>query len=312
MFNYNTSINKSKKITPFHATFNYNTRVPLWSGVEHRFDKHLKNPTGKDTSVPENLARLRALHHNTRQIIHHNLQHTADLKEEEIRKAHPEAKWPSYKINQRVWHYIDTKRETNWKFGPSWEKAIIVGIPSMATYRIRRKVRNKKVKTVNMQRLKPTHCRDGYGPPEQDKEEPGCDTKGRRIQEESEAEDEDVSKEDKNQNATPDEQQQQETQVQDKKEEDRGNKEQQDTESEHAERETTESGDKEDEKNKKRYNLRKRKGRTVYVSASKIFRLNNLRYTDAVIEAMKRCYNVSIGGSFFAGSRGSAKMGKQD
>jgi hypothetical protein len=40
---------------------------------------------------------------------------------------------------------------------------------------------------------------------------------------------------------------------------------------EHAERETTESEDEEDEKNKKRYNLIKRTGRTVYVSASKIF-----------------------------------------
>jgi hypothetical protein len=29
MFNYNTSINKSTKITPFHATFNYNPRVPF-------------------------------------------------------------------------------------------------------------------------------------------------------------------------------------------------------------------------------------------------------------------------------------------
>jgi hypothetical protein len=55
MFNYNTSINKSTKITPFHATFNYNPRVPLWSGVEHRFDKHLKNATRMDTSIPENL-----------------------------------------------------------------------------------------------------------------------------------------------------------------------------------------------------------------------------------------------------------------
>jgi hypothetical protein len=29
MFYYNTSINKSTKITPLHATFNYNPRVPL-------------------------------------------------------------------------------------------------------------------------------------------------------------------------------------------------------------------------------------------------------------------------------------------
>jgi hypothetical protein len=46
-----------------------------------------------------------------------------------------------------------------------------------------------------MQKLKPRHCGDGDGPPEQDKEEPGRHTKGRRIQEESKAEDEDVSKE---------------------------------------------------------------------------------------------------------------------
>jgi hypothetical protein len=195
-----------------------------------------KECDGKGHVNPENLARLRALHHNTRQILHHNLQHTADLKEEENRKAHSEEKWPSYKINQRVWHYINAKRETNWKFGPSWEKAIIVRIPSTATYRIKREVGNKKVKTVNMQKLKPRHCGDGDSPPEENKEEPGCDTKGRRIQEESKAEDEDVSEEEENKTATQNEQPQQETQVQDKAEEERENEEQQDTISEHAER----------------------------------------------------------------------------
>jgi hypothetical protein len=130
MFSYNTSIKKSTKITPFHATFNYNPRVPLWSGVEHRFDKHLKNATGKNTYIPENLARMRALHHNTRKICHHNLQRTADLREEEDRRAHPEAKWPSYKINQRVWHYIYAKRVTNWKFVPSWEQVGAPTVPS--------------------------------------------------------------------------------------------------------------------------------------------------------------------------------------
>jgi hypothetical protein len=48
------------------------------------------------------------------------------------------------------------------------------------------------------------------------------------------------------------------------------------------------------------------------VSASKIFRLDNLRDTDDVIKAMKRGYEESIGGSFFAGSGGSAQRGQQD
>jgi hypothetical protein len=71
-------------------------------------------------------------------------------------------------------------------------------------------------------------------------------------------------------------------------------------------------GRKENEKNTKRCNLRKRKGKTVYVSASTIFRLDNLRDTDDVIEAMKRGYKVSIRGSFFAGSGGGGKTGKQN
>jgi hypothetical protein len=97
---------------------------------------------------------------------------------------------------------IEAKRETNWKLGPSGEKAIIVGIPSTATYRIRREVGNKKVKTVNMQKLKPRHCGDGDGPPEEDEGEQGRDTKGRRIKEESETKDKDVSKEEENKTKT--------------------------------------------------------------------------------------------------------------
>jgi hypothetical protein len=199
--------------------------------------------------------------------VHHNLQHTADLREEENQRAHPEAKCPSYKINQIVWHYIDAKRETNWKFGPSWEKAIIGGIPSTATYRIRREVGNKKIRTVNMQKLKPRHCRDRDGPPDQDPDDLERDTKGRRIQEEHESEDENVTKEDRDNNATPERPQQKETQVQDKEEEQRENKREQATEREHAKREEEQSEDEEDKKNTKRYNLRKRKGRTVYISA---------------------------------------------
>jgi hypothetical protein len=121
-----------------------------------------------------------------------------------------------------------------------------------------------------------------------------------------------VNEEEETKNHTQVEQPQQETRVPDKAEEEEENKEEQDTEAEHAERETTESEDEEDEKNKKCYNLRKRKGRTVYVSASKIFRLDNLRDTDDVIEAMRRGYKVSIVGSFFAGSGGGARMGQQD
>jgi hypothetical protein len=132
----------------------------------------------------------------------------------------------------------------NSKFGPSWEKAIIVGIPSKARYRIRREVGYKKVRTINMQKLKPRHCGDGDRPPDQVPEEPGRDTKGRRIPEENESEDENVTEEDRDDNATTEVPQQEETQVQDKKGEKGENKQEQDTESDDAEQENdrTEEG----------------------------------------------------------------------
>jgi hypothetical protein len=92
-----------------------------------------------------------------------------------------------------------------------------VGIPSTATYSIRKEVGNKKVKTVNMQKLKLRHCGDGDGPPKEDEGEPGRDTKGRRIQEESETEEEDVNEKKENKTKqTPDGRQMREEEGQDR------------------------------------------------------------------------------------------------
>jgi hypothetical protein len=61
--------------------------------------------------------------------------------------------------NATTRNYINEHRERNYKFGPSWEKAIIIGITGITAsqYIIRREVRSKKAKTVNMQKLKPRH-----------------------------------------------------------------------------------------------------------------------------------------------------------
>jgi hypothetical protein len=135
------------------------------------------------------------------------------------------------------------------------------------------------VKTINMQRLKPRHC--GNRPPDQDQEEPGRDTKGRRILEENKMEDENVTQEVRDNNATPEVPQQEETQVPEEMEEQgqpepEQDKQEQNTGRDHAEQEDEKSKeelleDKEANKNTKRYNLRKRKYITVYVSALKVF-----------------------------------------
>jgi glycerophosphoryl diester phosphodiesterase len=194
----------------------------------------------------------------------------------------------------------------NYKFRPSWEKAIIVGIPGTATYRIQRKVGSKK---VNMQKLKPRHCGDGNEPPNQDPEEPGRGTKGRRIPEKNKTEDKNLNEEARDDNATPGVLQQKEMQVQEETEEQGQTESEQEEQEENVELDLAEQEDDKSEeelseeeeeakKNTKRYNLRKRKGRTVYVSALKVFQLDNLRDTDDVIEAIKRGYEVSIGEVF--------------
>jgi hypothetical protein len=205
-----------------------------------------------------------------------------------------------------------------------------VGITGKATYKIWRVVGYKKVKTVNMQTLKPRHCGDGEGPTDQDQNEPGRDTRGRRIPNENGLEDKSANEEANDDNTRTEQLQQEETHVQDEPEEGEEDKEEEpepeqdkqepeaEPEGDQIEREQAEEEEQEANNNKKRYNLRKRKNKTVYVSALKIFRLDNIRDADNVIEAMKRGYKVSIGRSFFAGGggvghaiRANAQVGQQ-
>jgi hypothetical protein len=133
-----------------------------------------------------------------------------------------------------------------------------------------------------MQKLKPRHCGDGDRPTDQDPEEPGRDTEGRRIPQENKMKDKNMTKEARDNNVTTQVLQQEETQVQEETEEQgqqepEQDKQEQNTGSDHAEQEEEKSKeelleDEEANKNTRRYNLRKRKySRTVYVSASKVF-----------------------------------------
>jgi hypothetical protein len=111
IFNYNTLINKATIVTPFQAPFGYNPRVPLWSGIIHRFEKHLKDATGTANSTPEKLANIKNNFQTARGVVLHNLQHRRRSQEEANGKAHPNAKWPTYKPNDCVWVYIDARKE---------------------------------------------------------------------------------------------------------------------------------------------------------------------------------------------------------
>jgi hypothetical protein len=135
------------------------------------------------------------------------------------------------------------------------------------------------------------HCRhhrqgnvhNSKGSRQQDQEEPGCDTKRRRIPNEDKIDDKNATEEAKDNDATTELPQQEETHVQDDPEEEGQQELEQDEqgpnagtedsapEEDKSEQELSEEEKKEANKSAKRYNLRKRKYKTVYVSASKIF-----------------------------------------
>jgi hypothetical protein len=70
LFAYNTATS-STKVTPFEATFGYDPRVPLWEGFQYPGDEVVER---KDFA--EYLAQVRHTQLATREIAHHNNQHT--------------------------------------------------------------------------------------------------------------------------------------------------------------------------------------------------------------------------------------------
>jgi transposase InsO family protein len=160
MLSYNTSVNKITRVTPFYAAFGYDPQLPLWEGVIHPNDETLANPAGKtplhDLPFAAHLARIREAQNTARRIIVHNNQHARDQQQRQSAKSNPDAVWPSFDPGQKVWLRVDQKNQPNPKLAPNWERATIVERSTLATYRVRQDDRKRKrVKTVNVQKLKP-------------------------------------------------------------------------------------------------------------------------------------------------------------
>jgi transposase InsO family protein len=71
LFAYNTVVSSLTKVTPLEAMFGYDPRVPLWEGVQYPGDEVVER---KDFA--EYLAQVRHTQLATREIAHHNNQHT--------------------------------------------------------------------------------------------------------------------------------------------------------------------------------------------------------------------------------------------
>jgi hypothetical protein len=125
LFAYNTAVSSSTKVTPFEATFGYDPRVPLWEGVQYPGNEIVER---KDFA--EYLVEVKHTQMRTREIAHHN--------------------------NQQSRQEYKDKYDTANKVAP-WERGTIVerGVTGIS-YKVDRQDRKRKrVKTVNVQQLKP-------------------------------------------------------------------------------------------------------------------------------------------------------------
>jgi hypothetical protein len=153
LFAYNTAVSSSTKVTPFEATLGYDPRVPLWEGVQYPRDEVVER---KDFA--EYPAQVKHTQLATREIAHHNNQQSRTEYTDKYNTAN-KVVYPRYVAGDKVWVKVMDKNQQspNPKLAPPWERATIVqrGVTG-TSYKVERHDRKrKKVKTVNVQQIKP-------------------------------------------------------------------------------------------------------------------------------------------------------------
>jgi transposase InsO family protein len=97
LFAYNLAVSSSTKVTPFEATFGYDSRVPLWEGVQYSGDEIVER---KDFA--EYLTEVKHTQLCTREIAHHNNQHTRTDYKDSYNTAN-KVVYPRYVAGDKVW-----------------------------------------------------------------------------------------------------------------------------------------------------------------------------------------------------------------
>ena len=150
MLSYNSAVSSTTKVSPFHATFGYDPRIPLWDNCP------LPDLDGvKNLSFADYLAKLRHAQTTARQIVHHNNTKARQTFTDNYNKRRA-ADFPSFQPGDLVWARINDRTTPNQKLAPKWEPAIIVRRSSASTYVIKRPHRRRSSQiTINVEHLKP-------------------------------------------------------------------------------------------------------------------------------------------------------------
>jgi hypothetical protein len=153
LFAYNTAVSSSTKVTPFEATLGYDPRVPLWERVKYPGDEIVER---KDFA--EYLAEVKHTQLRKREIAHHNNQQCSQEYKDKYDAAN-KVFYPRYVAGEQVWVRVMDKNQQslNPMLAATWERGTIVKRDVTGTsYKVDRQDRKRnKVKTVNVQQLKP-------------------------------------------------------------------------------------------------------------------------------------------------------------
>ena len=157
MISYNSSTNSTTKIAPHKALLGFDSRLPLWSGLDQFNEDDLQVPH----SQADALANLRRAQITAQKIAFHNAQHRQNVAQQDFDNR---LSAYDFEPGDRVWIRIpDGEKGPNPKLSLKWEEGEIVARKEgqLAVYKVRRLNRKrKKVITVNVQRLKPFHQSD--------------------------------------------------------------------------------------------------------------------------------------------------------
>ena len=154
MISYNSSTNSTTRIAPHKALLGYDSRLPLWSGLDQFNEDDLHVPH----SQADALANLRRAQVTAQKVAHHNAQHRQNVAQQDFDNR---LSAYDFEPGDRVWVRIpDGEKGPNPKLSLKWEEGEIVARKEgqLAVYKVKRIQRKrKKVITINVQRLKPFH-----------------------------------------------------------------------------------------------------------------------------------------------------------
>ena len=146
LLSYNSGVSKSTQMSPFYATFGFDSCLPLWVGAENDLE-----PLANDMHA-DIIAKLHHTHRVARNIAYNNLQ---QARKSNVRNTDAPVKL-QFKAGVKVWVKVYMKAVPNPKLTQEGEAGVVVERLSDSSCKVHRNNRQcKKRITLNITQIRP-------------------------------------------------------------------------------------------------------------------------------------------------------------